>query len=47
MLQSPPLDAFAQMSLDEAALEYAGAGECLLRIYDWAGFAPFGASLGY
>jgi lipoate-protein ligase A len=45
-VETPPLDAAAQMAMDEALLDGA-AGRPLLRRYRWAGRPPHGATFGY
>lgn len=46
-LETPPLDAAAQMAADEAVLESAGPDACFLRIYRWDGPIPHGVTFGF
>lgn len=47
LLETPPLDAYAQMALDEAVLEHSDPGELVLRIYRWAGRTADSVTFGY
>ena len=43
--ESPPLDVYGQMALDEALINALPSGACALRIFNWA--AQPGATFGY
>src|SRR5438309_11287178 len=40
LLESPELDAYGQMALDDAVVGSASSGELILRFYRWPGGMP-------
>ena len=47
LLETPELDAYGQMAMDEAVLDTAAPETLTLRLFRWLGRVPFGVTFGF
>jgi len=47
LLETPDLDAYGQMSMDEAVLDLCDEESATLRMYRWHGRSPYGVTFGF